>query len=118
MILAVTSSGEKLQSSFSPHFGRAEFFVLLDTNNNGVSVIANAANLNMAQGAGQAAKRIVDSEVQVLITGHVGPGAFSALEAAKVQIYSACRGTVAELIEQFKAEQLKVVHSADVAGHP
>jgi len=47
-----------------------------------------------AQGAGiQAGKRVVDPGVDGLITGHTGPGAFTALAAGRVKIYT---GSVAQ----------------------
>jgi predicted Fe-Mo cluster-binding NifX family protein len=55
--------------------------------------------------------------VGALITGHVGPKAFSALQAGHVAIYTGASGTVAEAIEQYKAGKLRAAQSADVEGH-
>ena len=82
MKLATTSEGENLQSSVDPRFGRAKFFVVLDTETQAAMAVNNAVTLNAAQGAGiQAGKRIVDLGVYALITGHVGPEAFAIPQA-------------------------------------
>jgi predicted Fe-Mo cluster-binding NifX family protein len=55
--------------------------------------------------------------VDGLITGHVGPKAFTTLEAGRVKIYTGAGGTLAHAIEQFKAGRLIALESADVDGH-
>ena len=74
MKLAITSEGESLQSSVDPRFGRAKFFVVMDTETRAVTAVSNAVNLNAAQGAGiQAGKKIVELGVEKLITGACWP---------------------------------------------
>ena len=95
MKLAITSEGESLQSAVDPRFGRAKFFIVMDTETQAVGgrpVIP--VNLNAAQGAGiQAGKKIVELGVEKLITGHVGPKAFATLQAGNVEIYTGATGT-------------------------
>jgi predicted Fe-Mo cluster-binding NifX family protein len=118
MKLAVTSQGATLQSPLDPRFGRAKYFILLDTETGAVTAVDNSVNLNAAQGAGiQAAKKIVELGTDTLITGHVGPKAFSTLQAGKIRIYTGASGTVADAVEQFKAGKLEAASSADVEGH-
>jgi predicted Fe-Mo cluster-binding NifX family protein len=118
MKLAITSTGESLQSSVDPRFGRAKFFVLTETGANTATVLHNSVNLNAAQGTGiQAAKAIIDLSVQALITGHVGPKAFAALKAGGVAVYPIAGGTVAEALDQFRSGALHALTAADVEGH-
>ena len=118
MKLAVTSQGNNLQSPLDPRFGRAKFFIVVDTETNAFSAVDNVVNLNAAQGAGiQAGKRVAELGVKDLITGHVGPKAFSILRAAGVRIHTGASGTVAEVLEQFKTGELPAAASPDVEGH-
>ncbi len=118
MKLAITSEGESLQSAVDPRFGRAKFFIVIDTETQAAVAVQNAQNLNAAQGAGiQAGKTIVELGVERLITGHVGPKAFTTLQAGKVEIYTGATGSVADAVEQYKAGALKAARSADVEGH-
>jgi predicted Fe-Mo cluster-binding NifX family protein len=118
MKLAVTSQGNNLQSSLDPRFGRAKYFIVVDTETGAFFSADNTVNLNASQGAGiQAGKRVAELGVNGLITGHLGPKAFSTLQAGGVKIYTGASGTVAEAIEQFKAGKLAAAASADVEGH-
>ena len=118
MKLAVTSQGNNLQSPLDPRFGRAKYFIVVDTETGAFSAVDNGLNLNAAQGAGiQAGKRVAELGVECLITGHVGPKAFSTLQATRVKIHTGASGTVADAIEQFKTGKLKAAGSADVEGH-
>ena len=115
MKLAVTSQGNDLQSSLDPRFGRAKYFIVVDTETGTFSAVDNAVNLNATQGAGvQAGKRVAELGVKGLITGHVGPKAFSTLQAAGVKIHTGASGTVAEAIEQFKAGKLAALNTEDL----
>jgi predicted Fe-Mo cluster-binding NifX family protein len=107
-----------MQSPVDPRFGRAANFVVVDAETGACSAVSNGSNANAAQGAGiQAAKRVVELGAAALLTGHVGPKAFSALQAGKVAIYTGASGTVTDAVEQFKAGKLKTAESADVEGH-
>jgi len=129
MKIAITSQGQALDSQVDSRFGRARFFIVVDTETGEFSASDNGQNLNAAQGAGiQAGKNVVDLGVEAVVTGHVGPKAFATLQAGGVKVYtgaadsagaddSAETGTVAEAIEQFKAGQLKQTNDADVEGH-
>lgn len=117
MKLAVTSQGNNLQSPLDPRFGRAKYFIVVDTETSAFSVVDNAVNLNATQGAGiQAGKRVAELGVNDLVTGHVGPKAFSTLQAAGVRVYTGASGTVADAVEQFNKGKLKIAASPDVEG--
>ena len=118
MKVAVTSQGRELSSPVDPRFGRAKFFIVVETETGEFTVADNSQNLNAAQGAGiQAGKNVGDLGAEAVVTGHVGPNAFATLQAASVAIYTGATGTVADAIEQFKAGKLKQSGKADVEGH-
>ena len=118
MRTAVTSQGRELDSRVDPRFGRAKYFVIVDTDTGELTVADNAKNLNAAQGAGiQAGRNVVEIGVKAVITGHVGPKAYTTLQAGGVAVYTGATGTVADAIAQFKAGKLKQSTGADVEGH-
>ncbi len=118
MKVAVSAVGDTLESAVDPRFGRAARFVIVDTDTGEFCAIDNSENLFAAQGAGiQAAQMISQSDAEFLITGHCGPKAFKALEAAGVKVISGVEGTVAEAIEQLKAGTVQPSNGADVDGH-
>lgn len=118
MKVAVTSQGRELSSPIDPRFGRAMFFVVIDTETGEFSVADNVQNLNAAQGAGiQAGRNVAELGAEAVITGHVGPKAFATLQAGGVKIHTGATGTVAQAIEQFKAGKLRQSADADVDGH-
>jgi len=118
MKIAVTSQGPEMDSAVDPRFGRAQHFIVVDTDTGQFSAVDNNMNLNAVQGAGiQAGRNVVELAVQAVITGHVGPKAFATLQAGGVNVYTGAAGTVAEAVEQFKAGKLQPTASADVEGH-
>ncbi|MBT7172015.1 MAG: NifB/NifX family molybdenum-iron cluster-binding protein, partial [Phycisphaerales bacterium] len=101
--IAVTSKGANIDSPVDTRFGRADYFLIVDLTSGEFSAVENEKNRNAAQGAGiQAGKAVVGLGVPAVITGHVGPKAFTTLQAGGISIYTGAQGTVAETIELFK----------------
>jgi predicted Fe-Mo cluster-binding NifX family protein len=118
MKIAFTASGDTLKSAFDNRFGRAEKFIIYDTDAGTYSVLDNAQNLEAAQGAGvQAAQHVVASGVEALVTGHLGPKAARVLFTAGVTAYHADAKTVEEALAMFNSKALKPLKDADVEGH-
>ena len=117
MKVAVTSQGAELNSRVDPRFGRAEYFLVVDTETGEFSAHDNSQNLNAVQGAGiQAGRNVIDLGVEAVITGNVGPKAFATLQAGSVKVHIGATGTVTDAIEKFKAGELECVNKANVEG--
>jgi predicted Fe-Mo cluster-binding NifX family protein len=118
MKVVVTSIGEGMDSQVDPRFGRASTFVLIDTETGETQSIDNSDGAGAAQGAGiQAAEAVSRLGAECLITGHCGPKAFRALQAAGIEVYTGASGTIAEAIGQLKSGGLQLSTGPDVGGH-
>ena len=118
MKVAITSQGQDFDSQVDPRFGRARFFVVIDTETDALEAHDNVRNLNASQGAGiQAARNVADLGVEAVITGNVGPKAFSGLQAANIRTHVGASGSVQDALEAFKAGKLGQADGANVEGH-
>lgn len=118
MKIALTTSGDDLNSPLDQRFGRAPKFLIYDMDTNTFEMVDNAQNLNAMQGAGiQSAQNIARLGVGAVISGHCGPKAFRTLQAAGIKIYNTSAITVTEALEQYRAGTLNESSSADVDGH-
>lgn len=118
MKVAVTSRGSDLGAEFDPRFGRARFFVVIDTETNRFTVHDNKGNLNAAGYAGiKAAEAIVKNGVEAVITGKIGPKALARLKAANVIVYAGTAGHVRQALEQMERGELERIREPTVEGH-
>jgi len=118
MKILVTSKGKQTSDAVDSRFGRAKFFIMVDTDANATTVHDNSQNLNAAQGAGiQAAETVSRLGAEAVVTGNAGPKAFRALNAAGIKVYLCPDGTVADAVRRFKAGELKEVVTANVESH-
>lgn len=118
MRVVVSASGKTLEDQMDPRFGRAQYFLLVDTETMEYSAHDNKQNLTAAQGAGvQAAENVVNLGAEAVISGHCGPKAFRVLQAAEVKVYTADAGTVAEALVQFREGKLSESTQANTRGH-
>jgi predicted Fe-Mo cluster-binding NifX family protein len=118
MKIALSATGRDLSADLDPRFGRARYFIVVDPETQEYEALENTQNLDLPQGAGiQAAKTIIDANVQVLITGNCGPKAFKVLQQAGVKVIVGAKGKVADAISQYKNNQLEIATAPNVEGH-
>jgi len=120
MKLAISISGNTLDSPFDARFGRAAAFCIVDTETDEWQAFDNPA-LSASGGAGvQAAQLVAGQGVQAVVSGAFGPNAFDTLAAAEIDMYLAPGNeahSVAEILAMFKAGQLVKVEAATHEGH-
>ncbi|NOY77454.1 MAG: dinitrogenase iron-molybdenum cofactor biosynthesis protein [Calditrichaeota bacterium] len=118
MKIAVTASGPNLESATDPRFGRAAYFIIVDTETGQFKAIQNP-NVMATGGAGiQSAQLVVMEGVQAVVSGSFGPNAMRTLAASGVQMYEGISGTVQEAVERFKSNQLNPVAAAPAGAVP
>lgn len=116
MKIAISSSDGKVDTPFSPRFGRCAYFIFFDTETGGAEAAANPA-ADASGGAGATVVQfLADQNVDATITGRYGPTAYKALEAAGIKGYEAEAGTPEELLKKYLAGELNQVSSATGPG--
>ena len=118
MRIAISSKGKTLESPVDQQFGRAQFFIIFETDDGRFEVIDNVQNINAAQGAGvQAAEMVAKKKPDIVIAGNFGPKAFRGLSAAGIKTALWADGTVSEAIELARNNKLNLIDKANVEGH-
>jgi len=120
MKVAITASGEDLNSPVDRVFGRAKYFVITDPEETNVEVLENSQNVNAAHGAGiQSARQIANKSVDVVLTGNIGPNAFRALEAVPIRVFQFGSDalTVRDALTAWKEGRLQEVKAPTAKGY-
>ncbi len=120
MKVAVSSEGKDLDSKISPVFGRCQCFAFLEVEDGEIletKCLENSA-ASKSSGAGTAAAQLVgDEDTDVLISGAIGPKAFSALEQWDIEVYKGEPGTVRENVNKFIKDHLDKLESPTGSAH-
>jgi len=119
MKIAITSYGEDLSSKADKSFGRAKWFILVDTETGAFEAHSNEQNFDAAQGAGiQAAQNVANLGAEAVLTGNVGPNAFRTLNAASIRIFI-IEGdiTVEQALAEWKEGNLQETSESTIEGH-
>ncbi|MDY0098104.1 MAG: NifB/NifX family molybdenum-iron cluster-binding protein [Bacteroidales bacterium] len=86
MKVAITSTGNSLESKLDQRFGRCAYFAIYDNESKGIEFIPNP-NKDVQNGAGPASVQIVASRnVQKIISGEFGIKIKSLLDSLKIQM--------------------------------
>jgi predicted Fe-Mo cluster-binding NifX family protein len=118
MKIAISANGPDLEAQVDPRFGRAPYFLLIDTDTMEFEAVSNRQNLQAAQGAGiQAASLVARHRPQAVITGNCGPKAFDTLAAAGIPVLLGVAGSVREAVQQFIQGKLGQARGPNVQGH-
>lgn len=120
MKVAISISGNSLDSPFDPRFGRAAAFCIADTQTGQWQSFDNPG-LSAPGGAGvQASQFIVGKGAQAVVSGAFGPNAFNTLAAAGVEMHLAPTNkkySAAEILKIFKDGELTRAEAATHEGH-
>jgi predicted Fe-Mo cluster-binding NifX family protein len=112
MKIAVTSTGTDLDAPVDPRFGRAPYFLIVDSETFAFHVVDNHENVNALKGAGiQAARSVCDEGAEVLLTGFCGPNAFKALQAAGIKVANDAAGSVRDAVKAYVGGKLSLAEA-------
>jgi predicted Fe-Mo cluster-binding NifX family protein len=111
MKVAITSTGNSLESTIDPRFGRCSYFVIYDTETGGVEILPNP-NRDAQDGAGPASVQLVASRgVKKIISGEFGVKIKSLLDSLKIQmvVYKEPEKTIQSIIDMLTKIRIKSI---------
>ncbi len=100
MKVAISAMGPGLNAAFSPAFGRAPYFVIVEVNGENVSEAKSVPNpgANAPRSAGiMAAQAIINEGVSAVISGSFGPNAYAILSQAGIGMLTCGGATVRDV---------------------
>lgn len=101
MLIAVTSTGDNMDSQVDPRFARCPYYIIFQTDDGSFTALPNSGAA-MGGGAGVEAARIVsDKGVKAVLTGSCGPNAHATLTAAGIEVHDGASGTVRQAVDLF-----------------
>lgn len=117
MRVVVSAAEQSIEAPMDQRFGRAPWFVLVDTETGEWSAHANAA-AESGHGAGvEASRAVLGLGAEAIVTGDVGPNAQRTLEAGGVPVYCARGVTVREAVEALKDGTLRRLLGPSAPAH-
>ncbi len=107
MKIMITSRGETLDSPMDERYGRAEYFIVYNTENDQFEAVKNPF-LNDKGGVGiSVAKFTIEQGIDALISGSFGPNAQDVISGSNIKLYQAKGGSIKEIVELFKNNKLE-----------
>ncbi len=117
MKICITSKGDNLASDVDPRFGRAKYFIIKEADKDEFEAVENQ-NINGMGGVGvQTGGFMSDREVDVVITGNVGPNAFEVLNAAGIKVITGAKGTVLSALEDYNGGKISETSGPTAESH-
>lgn len=105
MKLCITASGKSIDANIDTRFGRAPWFLIVDTDTGTIIEAVENSAVAQGQGAGVAATRLVsDKNVDAVLTGTVGPNAIQVFQETEVRLFegASSQDTVQQALAKFK----------------
>lgn len=114
MRVAISATGDSLESGVDAVFGRCATFLCVDTETLEAAAWPNPA-LGASGGAGiQAAQFVLGQGVEAVVSGNLGPNAAQVFAAAGVPVYEVSGGTVRQAVEALRSGTLTPVNGPTV----
>jgi len=114
MKIVISAKGKEPESEVDPRFGRASCFLVFDAESGAWQAVDNASAVSAAHGAGiQSAETVCRLGANAVISGHVGPKAFTVLAAGGIKVYRGDARTAREAVEAFQHGQLPELNDSN-----
>ena len=117
MKIAISSSGQTLDSQVDQRFGRAEYFIVVETESLEFEVLENDNSSNSGGAGIGTSKLLADANAEAVLTGNCGPNAQKTLNSAGIKLFTGVSGTVSDAIESYKAGKLSETFEPNVNSH-
>ncbi len=116
MRICITATRQDLDAIIDQSFGRAQFFLFVDSETLDIEA---AQNHPETHGAGiRAAQIVAEKGASIVLTGRVSRNAYQALVAAGVAIYVGVTGLAREGLQAYLAGRLSCAESPTREEHP
>ena len=117
-IAICAQNNQGLNSEVDQRFGRAEFYVIFDTENEQTTVLENSAKNEAAGAGGKSVSLLHKAGVDVLIVPELGPKAIKAINAFELDAYQIGEGKIVqEVLDAQLAGELQKIETASVKIH-
>ncbi len=117
MKIAISSTGDNLESDVDMRFGRCKYFMIVESDSMDFNAISNESVMASGGAGIKAAETIVNQDVEIMLTGNIGPNAHRTLSAAGIKVFTGAAGTIKEAINKYKNNELNETDSANVDSH-
>ncbi|MDD4990480.1 MAG: NifB/NifX family molybdenum-iron cluster-binding protein [Candidatus Pacebacteria bacterium] len=109
MKIAASSTGKNIEDNVSDVFGRCPYFIIAEIKDDKIEkteAVKNEGTDQMSGAGMSAAQLMAEKNINVVITGNVGPRALDVLKQFNIEIYSAS-GVIKEVLQEFIDGKLK-----------
>jgi predicted Fe-Mo cluster-binding NifX family protein len=115
--ITISSSGKELNSLLDPRFGRCPFYAVYDTEDEKWNFHPNPGSME-GSGAGiKASQFLIEKQVDVLLTGDVGPNASRILNSAGIKVYSFSEVLIEKALKLYEDGQQSQIMEPTVSSH-
>ncbi|PLY03763.1 MAG: dinitrogenase iron-molybdenum cofactor biosynthesis protein [Desulfuromonas sp.] len=119
MRVAITARGPGLDFPIDESYGRAYWIMIIDTESGDIDALDNSEIRNVLQSAGEKVSYwLADLDIDVVVTGKVGPKALRQLQEHKISVYHGATGLVVEALNDWKNGRLELADVARCEGSP
>lgn len=115
--IIIPAEKKTMESPICLSFGRAPFFLVMNTESGAFEIIENKAEAVQGGAGIKAAQLVLDAGAEAVIAYRMGQNAFDVLKKAKVQLLRAEGETAAEAAALFKAGKLKELDQIHLGFH-
>ncbi|MCL5109729.1 MAG: NifB/NifX family molybdenum-iron cluster-binding protein [Chloroflexi bacterium] len=117
MRVAISAEGSGLEAPLGINFARCRYFLFVDVDTLTCEATENPWAGALSGAGVEAAKMMADRKAEAVVTGTIGPNAFSGLQEAGIPVFTATGGTVRSAVQAYRAAHLPFLVAPNVVPH-
>lgn len=117
MKIAISATGQTVDSMLDKRFGRCQYFVIQDTETGEVETVENKGLISEGGAGIAASQQLIDEGVSVIITGNLGPNAFELIEKSGIDAYKCEEMIIRDVLKKYGSDELSKIQKSGPAHH-
>jgi len=107
MKIAISATGENIDSFIDRRFERCPYFIIIDTETKHFESVANVGTIKKDGTSSTALDIVLANGIEAVITGDMRQGAYKILSDANKKIITGVNGRIKNIIEEFRINEIE-----------
>ncbi|OFI07160.1 dinitrogenase iron-molybdenum cofactor [Clostridium acetireducens DSM 10703] len=109
MKIVISAEGKNNTDLLDARFGRCPYFQIYDTETKEFKCVENKGAVSSGGAGIVASEQVIDENIDVVITGNLGPNAYRLLKGSEIKMFKSNKATIKDVLKCYEKGELEEI---------